>query len=146
MSAPNKKPNIDVLFLENVPSLSKIAGHKAIEQNEATAEEINTWAKEIAMRICQKHIGTEILENIHSLKRSVGEFHQQKLANLVLTLLVEVENDERKMRCDCAMRKQKRDYFTKICFLISKLLLEARGNDNRFENENMIIVRIICYL
>jgi hypothetical protein len=33
-SAPNKKPNIDVLFLENVPSLSKIAGHKAIEQNE----------------------------------------------------------------------------------------------------------------
>lgn len=94
MSAPNKKPNIDVLSLENVPSLSVIAGHRAIEQNEdinvvfmtlmymttvcklqnintASAEEINTWAKEIAMRICQKHIGNEILENIHSLKRSV---------------------------------------------------------------------------
>ena len=65
-------------------------------------------------------------------------------------LLIKVEKDERKMQCDCAMKKQKGELFTEICFPISKLLLEARGNDNRFENENtnlnMIIVSIICYL
>jgi hypothetical protein len=112
-SAPNKKPNIDVLFLENVPSLSKIAGHKAIEQNEgmnvvfmtlmymttvcklrnnenntATAEEINTWTKEIAMRICQKHIGTEILENIHSLKRSVEKLSVSCLYYFLLLIII----------------------------------------------------------
>jgi hypothetical protein len=66
-------------------------------------------------------------------------------------LLIKVENDEKKMQCDCAMRKQKRDLSTeKICLPISKLFLEARGNDNRFENENtnlnMLIVSIISDL
>jgi uncharacterized protein YacL len=58
------------------------------ENNTATAEEINTWTKEIAMRICQKHIGTEILENIHSLKRSVEKLSVSCLYYFLLLIII----------------------------------------------------------